>query len=94
MSVAAFMFLPGYRIWSLTSLANLIIACCLVATWAQRKVLCGSFVAAAVVGWVASCLTLPSGNVSEEGFLLLLLGLISAIFVAYSIYLLQQEAAA
>ncbi|WP_166213146.1 hypothetical protein [Cognatiluteimonas telluris] len=94
LSVAAFMFLPGYRIWSLASLANLLVACCLVATWTQRKILCGGFATAAIVGLAASSLTLPSGAVREEGILLFVLAFIAMPFVAYSVYRSQLEAAA
>ena len=93
-SVAAFMALRDYRIWALGSAANLLIALVLVATNAQRKLLCWSFAASGLSGLALSYLRLPSGQIREEGILLFVLLLGVLTFIAYDIYRSQRDAAA
>jgi hypothetical protein len=92
-SVAAFMAIPGYRIWSLGSVVNLAVALMLVATNAQRKLLCCSFLFSGLAGFGVSHLTLPSGHIREDGILLMVLMLGVMFFVAYDLYRSQVEAA-
>jgi hypothetical protein len=92
-SVVACMAIPGYRIWALGSVANLALACWIITTSAQRKLLCGSFVGATVLAAAASYFREPSGRMFDLGVLVLVLLLVVAGFIAYSVYAAETDAA-
>jgi hypothetical protein len=92
-SSAAIMVTPGYRAWVLASTANLALACYLVKQPMQRKVLCGSFIAAVGVSAAVNAFRKPSGELYDLGALILVLLFVALTAVAWSVYQAESDAA-
>lgn len=92
-SAIAFMAIPGYRIWVVVSIVNLGIAYWAVCTTRLRKLICVSFIAAVAVSGAAGALRRPSGQMYDLAVLILVVSLVAATFVAYTVYVERSQAA-